>query len=158
LSADKGSIAIARADPAAPEIAALIGIHAARSQSLYPSESCHVYGPAEMAAEGVLLFVARVAGNAVAIGGLRPLGPAGGEIKSMHTLEAWRGRGIGARLMDRLMDDARARGWPALFLETGSDAGSAAARAVYARLGFVLCPPFGEYRPDPLSVFMTRAL
>ena len=33
-----------------------------------------------------------------------------------------------------------------------------AARALYARFGFVECAPFSEYRPDPNSVFMTLEL
>jgi putative acetyltransferase len=33
-----------------------------------------------------------------------------------------------------------------------------AARALYARAGFVICGPFEGYRDDPNSVFMTKAL
>ena len=32
------------------------------------------------------------------------------------------------------------------------------ARALYARHGFEVCGPFGDYRPDPHSTFMTREL
>jgi putative acetyltransferase len=45
-----------------------------------------------------------------------------------------------------------------LSLETGSWPYFAPARALYARHGFLECPPFGEYRPDRNSVFMTLAL
>jgi putative acetyltransferase len=45
-----------------------------------------------------------------------------------------------------------------LSLETGSWAYFAPARTLYARHGFVECAPFGDYRPDPNSVFMTLAL
>lgn len=45
-----------------------------------------------------------------------------------------------------------------LSLETGSDPFFAPARALYAKHGFVPCPPFGSYRPDPLSTFMTLDL
>jgi putative acetyltransferase len=51
-----------------------------------------------------------------------------------------------------------ARGMARLSLETGSWAYFAPARARYARHGFVECGPFGEYREDPNSVFMTVAL
>jgi putative acetyltransferase len=34
----------------------------------------------------------------------------------------------------------------------------APARALYARFGFVECAPFGDYRLDPNSVFMTFEL
>lgn len=150
-------LVIERADPVAPDIAALIAVHIERSRGYYPEESCHTYGPAEMAAEGVILFVGRIDGEAVSIGGLKPLGAACGEIKSMHTLKAWRGHGIGGRMVHRLLEEAREMGWAAVFLETGSDEASRRARAVYRKFGFETCPPFGAYQDDPLSVFMKRA-
>ena len=42
-----------------------------------------------------------------------------------------------------------------LSLETGSWPYFAPARALYARHGFTECGPFGDYREDPNSVFMT---
>lgn len=30
--------------------------------------------------------------------------------------------------------------------------------ALYERAGFVRCAPFGEYRDDPLSIFMEKQL
>ena len=45
-----------------------------------------------------------------------------------------------------------------LSLETGSWPYFEAARAFYRRHGFVECPPFGDYNPDPNSVFMTLEL
>ena len=43
-------------------------------------------------------------------------------------------------------------------LETGSMAFFSPARLLYAKAGFVLCPPFGSYIEDPNSVFMTKTL
>ena len=43
-------------------------------------------------------------------------------------------------------------------LETGSYEFFHPAHALYRRHGFVECEPFGGYRPDPLSVFMTLEL
>jgi len=34
----------------------------------------------------------------------------------------------------------------------------APARALYERFGFVYCEPFGDYIPDPNSMFMTLGL
>ncbi len=41
-------------------------------------------------------------------------------------------------------------------LETGIH--QAAARALYRSGGYAECAPFGEYRPDRLSVFMEKRL
>jgi putative acetyltransferase len=32
------------------------------------------------------------------------------------------------------------------------------ARALYAKAGFVTCPPFGSYLDDPNSTFLTRGV
>jgi putative acetyltransferase len=78
-----------------------------------------------------------------------------GEIKSMHTAAPFRGRGVGSRLLDRIVEEARSRCYLRLSLETGSMEAFAPARALYARYGFVVCEPFAGYRLDPNSVFMT---
>jgi putative acetyltransferase len=76
----------------------------------------------------------------------------------MHTAESARGRGVGSALLGEIMATARARGMSRLSLETGSWPYFRPARALYARHGFVECPPFGAYREDPNSVFMTLEL
>jgi putative acetyltransferase len=45
-----------------------------------------------------------------------------------------------------------------LSLETGSAASFAAARTMYMKNGFEICGPFGDYKLDPHSVFMTKQL
>jgi putative acetyltransferase len=49
---------------------------------------------------------------------------------------------------------ARSRGYTQLYLETGTTAGFAPARALYERHGFAICGPFADYAEDPYSVFM----
>jgi hypothetical protein len=58
----------------------------------------------------------------------------------------------------RELPTARAGGMSRLSLETGAWPYFAPARALYARHGFVECGPFGDYREDPNSVFMTLVL
>ena len=54
--------------------------------------------------------------------------------------------------------EARGRGLKRLSLETGSGAAFEPAIALYRRYGFDDCAPFADYKPDPFSRFMTRAL
>ncbi|MGZ4451620.1 MAG: GNAT family N-acetyltransferase, partial [Nocardioides sp.] len=69
---------------------------------------------------------------------------------------AHRGAGIATSVLRHVLADARERGVERLSLETGSADFFAPARALYAKHGFVECEPFGSYRPDPHSTFMTR--
>ena len=68
------------------------------------------------------------------------------------------GKGIGSAMLTHLLDLARGRGLSRLYLETGSMAAFAPARALYASAGFTECGPFADYRPSPYSTFMTRSL
>jgi putative acetyltransferase len=80
------------------------------------------------------------------------------EIKSMRTVATHRGRGIASTLLRHLIAEATARRYRCLSLETGVQDFFRPAHRLYAAHGFGYCPPFGDYRPDPHSVFMTRAL
>jgi putative acetyltransferase len=57
-----------------------------------------------------------------------------------------------------VLADARARNVRRISLETGSMGFFAPARALYVRHGFEPCPPFGSYKEDPHSSYMTRAV
>ncbi len=49
-------------------------------------------------------------------------------------------------------------GFTRLSLETGSAEFLRPARGLYQKFGFEYCEPFADYRPDPLSVFLTWRL
>lgn len=76
----------------------------------------------------------------------------------MRTAEAHRRRGIAAAILEGIVAGAARRGCKRLFLETGAGTAFAPARRLYERYGFERCGPFGGYREDPNSVFMTRVL
>lgn len=94
----------------------------------------------------------------LAIGALKLLSESHGEIKSMHTEQSRRRTGAGSAMLRHIMDSARQMGLSRLTLETGSWPYFAPARELYQRHGFVECPPYGSYRADPNSVFMTLEL
>ncbi|MGB0682863.1 MAG: GNAT family N-acetyltransferase [Magnetovibrionaceae bacterium] len=81
-----------------------------------------------------------------------------GEIKSMHTLEAHRGHGIGALLVDHVLKEAGRRGYGRVGLETGKGEPFFPARRLYARAGFVACDAFPPYENDTFSYCMMRAV
>ncbi|MCE8441339.1 GNAT family N-acetyltransferase, partial [Rhodovulum sulfidophilum] len=61
-------------------------------------------------------------------------------------------------LLAAIRTEAKRRGYRALWLETGTSAPFAAARALYQSQGFKPCGPFGDYRIDPHSAFYTMRL
>jgi putative acetyltransferase len=94
----------------------------------------------------------------IAIGALKRLSKNHGEIKSMHTEQTRRRKGAGSAMLLHIIARAREMGFSRLSLETGSWPYFIPARELYKRHGFVECPPFGDYVPDPNSVFMTLEL
>jgi putative acetyltransferase len=97
-------------------------------------------------------------GDVLGVGAMRELDPLHGELKSMHTAAEARGQGIARAILMHLLDLATSRGYERVSLETGSMDAFAPARALYASVGFEVCPPFGDYWDSPNSTCMTLDL
>jgi putative acetyltransferase len=69
-----------------------------------------------------------------------------------------RRHGAGRAVLEQIIRVARERGYTRLSLETGSMEAFVPALRLYESFGFVGCGPFGEYKPDSNSVFMTLSL
>lgn len=139
-------------------VIALVNAHTARARAETGRGSAHALDLSALRAADVTFWSVRDGDELLGVGALKRLGDDHGEVKSMHTAEWARGRGVGTALLRHMIGWARDRGMSRLSLETGTWPYFAPARALYARNGFVECPPFGEYGPDPNSVFMTLAL
>jgi putative acetyltransferase len=141
-----------------PEIAELLRMHVEFCRASSPPESTHVLDLDALHSPAITFWSAWDGANLLGCAALKELEPAHGEIKSMHTASQRRRGGVGLTLLRHMVEVARARSYRRLSLETGSMAAFAPARALYTRFGFVSCPPFGDYRLDPNSVFMTLEL
>jgi putative acetyltransferase len=141
-----------------PRVVTLLDVHVTRARGETERGSAHALDVSELKAPDVTFWSVWEGDEVVGVGALRRLSTEHGEIKSMHTAEAARGRGVASALLRRIMETARSLGMTRLSLETGAWPYFLPARAFYARHGFAYCEPFGEYRPDPNSVFMTREL
>ena len=145
-------------DVRGPEILALLEAHLADVARHSPPESVHALDFEGLRAPDVTMWTAWEHGALLGCGALKEVDPHHGEIKSMRTAEAHLRRGVGTRILERLIGEARRRGYRRLSLETGSMEAFAPARRLYGRFGFEECPPFADYRPDPYSVYMTLRL
>ena len=106
----------------------------------------------------VTFFSFRRDGELLGVGALKQLDRHHAELKSMHTTQAARGRGVGRAILGHLIGVARERGCRRVSLETGSMDAFAPARSLYASAGFRPCGPFAGYSPSPSSTFMTLSL
>lgn len=139
-------------------VQALLTEHLEDMYATSPPESVHALDLDALRAPDIAFFSAWDGPTLLGCGALRDLGAGHLEIKSMRAARAARGRGTGRAILRHLLDEAERRGAVRVSLETGTEPYFEPARRLYARHGFVECPPFGDYGIDPNSVFMTLAL
>ncbi len=151
-------ITIALESPLHPGLFDLMSRHTEAMHADTPPESIHMLDASALAGPGISFFVMREDGRPVGMGALKRLDGAHGELKSMHVLSELRGRGLARRMLDHLVAEARAVGLGRVSLETGAHESFLPARKLYETAGFVTCPPFADYREDPLSAYMTLSL
>jgi len=153
-----GRWAVEQVDPGSPAALALIERHLAFARATSPPEDVHALDVAELRDPDVTFFGIRDGDELVCMGALKQLDEGHGEIKSMHTAEGARGRGVGGAMLDHLLAVARDRGYRRVSLETGSMAAFGPARALYSSAGFEVCEPFAGYQDSVNSVCMTLEL
>jgi len=139
-------------------VQALIEHHVATARAATGRGSDHALDRSGLKTADIQFWSAWDGDVVVAVGALKRLDALHGEIKSMHTLHTQRRSGVGSAMLQHIISTARAMGMTRLSLETGSWSYFEPARAFYRRHGFVECAPFGDYNPDPNSVFMTLEL
>lgn len=140
------------------EVLALLATHLDEMHAASPACKVNSLPPERLRADDVTFFAVRDSGALAAVGALKELGDARGELKAMRATETFRGKGAGRALLDHLIGEARARGCTWLGLETGRTKEFAAARALYARNGFRECAAFDNYVSDDFSMCMGREL
>lgn len=145
-------------DLSSAETRALIAHHHADMHANTPAESVHALDIDALRSPAITVWSARLDGRLAGVAALKRLDAERGELKSFRTADAFRGRGVARALLRHIVAHARGAGMRSLWLETGSDDGFVAARALYASEGFVECGPFDAYVADPHSTFMRLAL
>lgn len=151
-------VALVRADPDDPRVADLVDEHLAEMEPTAPACSRHALTVEEFRDPAVRLWVAESGGDIVGSVALKDLGGGHLELKTMRVSPALRGTGLGRALLVHALAEARAGGATRVSLETGAAEVFAPARALYRAHSFTDCEPFGDYRPDRHSVFLTLAL
>jgi putative acetyltransferase len=123
-----------------------------------PPESRHALDLEGLRQPGITFWSIWDGNNLAGCAALKELADQHGEIKSMRTAYEYQRQGVASRLLQHLIEEAKRRGYRRLSLETGSMDYFEPARSLYARFGFSSCAPFGSYREDSNSAFMTKRL
>ncbi|ATQ74175.1 GNAT family N-acetyltransferase [Massilia violaceinigra] len=147
---------IAIETPDQPEVIQLIADLDAYQDSLYPAESRYALDLTSLKQPNVRFAVARdVDGSAIGCGAV-VLYDEYVELKRMYVAPAQRGMGVAGKVLALLEASTREAGLDMLMLETGPSQPDAL--GFYGRAGYERCERYGDYRDDPLSVFMKKRL
>ena len=141
-----------------PRVIALLEHHLTTARAQTAPGSAHALDLSGLAAPEISFWTIWDGETLLGTGAMKRLSDDHGEVKSMHTAEVARRRGVGSAMLAHIVEEARRQGLRRLSLETGSWDYFRPAIALYAAHGFVECGPFGDYRLDPNSVFMTLDL
>jgi putative acetyltransferase len=149
---------IIQGDFSDPRVIDLLHIHLTSARAETAAGSAHALDLTRLQAPDVSFWTIWDDETLLGVGALKRLSADHGEVKSMHTAQSMRGRGVGSAMLRHIIEAARGSGMSRLSLETGSWEYFRPARALYRSHGFVECPPFADYVLDPNSVFMSLDL
>ena len=138
------------------EVIRLMEEHLADMYATSPPECVHALDINALKDPSITFFSAwdnRTFTGCVAI---KRLSPTEAEIKSMRTVGSFKSKGVASKLLSHLLIFAKQEGYISVSLETGTQDYFEPARELYKKFGFSACRPFGSYKLDPNSYFMTR--
>jgi putative acetyltransferase len=141
-----------------PRVQTLLAHHFKTARAQTAPDSAHALDLSGLKSSDIQFWSAWDEDQVIGIGALKRLSESHGEIKSMHTDQLYRRKGVASAMLRHIIAAARQMGLSRLSLETGSWPYFEPARELYRRHGFVECQPFANYIPDSNSIFMTLEL
>jgi putative acetyltransferase len=145
-------------DLSRPSVNALLAEHIRNMHELSRPDQVFALDASKLKALDVSFWTAWNGKLLFGCAALKELSSTQGEIKSMRAPSARRRTGAGRALLNHVIDVARSREYQVLYLETGRHPAFVPAQTLYRSAGFKLCGPFGAYRENGNSVFMSLSL
>jgi putative acetyltransferase len=142
-------------DPNQNEVMHLIEQLDAYQSSLYPPESNHLDSIDELSQSNAFFLAAYMGSEICGIGSVKLIDEYG-EIKRVYVPSNQRGKGIAKAIIRELESHLIKQAVSYARLETGIYQQEAI--KLYETLGYYRIDPFGEYKADPLSVFMEKEM
>ena len=145
-------------DVSRPQVLALLEEHLRNMHEITPPNQVFAFDANKLREPDVTFWTAWKDEVLLGCAALKEFSPTEGEVKSMRTPTSLRRQGVGRALLNHILEVSRQRGYRQLFLETGSHPGFMPAQTLYRSVGFRECGPFGTYKENGFSVFMSLRL
>jgi ribosomal protein S18 acetylase RimI-like enzyme len=150
------AIVVTFENPYSPEATTILAHFSADLIARYGNDSIGVFKPRDVDVPGGAFVLARINGQVVGCGALRPLEHGVGEVKRMFVEPETRRQGISRRVLSMLETAATHFGYRCIRLETGDH--STESIALYEAAGYHRIPCFGEYVGEPSSICFEKKL
>tara|TARA_B100000959_G_scaffold267423_1_gene310941 strand:+ start:170 stop:625 length:456 start_codon:yes stop_codon:yes gene_type:complete len=136
-----------------PEVNELLKKHFIELRSVSPAGSTHVLDIAGLKDQSIKFWSLWVNNELVGCGALKFLEKNHGEFKSIRVADKFKKTGVGEKIIDHLIEEAKKLQISKLSIETGAGEFFLPARKLFSKFGFKKCPPFAHYKEDPNSCY-----
>ena len=140
------------------EVNNLLKKHFIELRSVSPAGSTHVLDINGLKDPSIKFWSLWENNELVGCGALKFLEKKHGEFKSIRVADNYRKKGIGEKIIDHLIEEAKKLEVSKLSIETGAGNFFLPARKLFSKFGFKKCPPFAHYKIDPNSCYFTLDL
>ena len=140
------------------EVNDLLKKHFIELRSVSPAGSTHVLDIDGLKDPSIKFWSLWVNNELVGCGALKFLEKKHGEFKSIRVADKFRKTGIGEKIIDYLIEEAKKLEVSKLSIETGAGNFFLPARKLFSKFGFKKCSPFAHYKNDPNSCYYSLDL
>ena len=140
------------------EVNSLLKKHFIELRSVSPAGSTHVLDIEGLKDPSIKFWSLWENNKLVGCGALKFLEKDHGEFKSIRVADEFKKKGIGERIINHLIGEAKKLKISKLSIETGAGDFFLPARNLFSKFGFKSCPPFAHYKEDPNSCYYTLNL
>ena len=140
------------------EVNELLKKHFVELRSVSPEGSTHVLDIEGLKDPSIKFWSLWEDDKLIGCGALKFLEKNHGEFKSIRVAYEFRKKGIGSRIINHLIEEAKKLKISKLSIETGAGEFFLPARKLFSKFGFKKCSPFAHYKDDPNSCYYTLDL
>ena len=140
------------------EVNNLLKKHFIELRSVSPEGSTHVLDIEGLKDPSIKFWSLWENNELVGCGALKFLEKKHGEFKSIRVADKFRKTGVGKKIIDHLIEEAKKLEVSKLSIETGAGNFFLPARKLFSKFGFKKCSPFAHYKNDPNSCYYSLDL
>ena len=138
-------------DLADGQVERLLASHLVEMHKYSPEGSIHALDSDKMREPRMTFWSLRQGDELMGCGALKRIDAISAELKSMKTSDKFLRKGVAAKLLTHILQQAQLDKYKTIYLETGAHQAFLPAINLYQKYGFVECGAFADYETDPYS-------